>query len=356
MKTLLCFVILACGMMATAQDLRLPDASPEAMVMQEVGISKVTISYSSPAVNGREIWGNLVPYGMEKSNPFGHGKPMPWRAGANENTTITLTHDAKIEGQILKAGTYSIHMIPETDQWVIIFNNNYTSWGSFFYEESEDALRVTVKPQMMADSQDRLSYGFDNTDRNKTIAYLRWEKIKVAFTISFDTPQIVLNYIRQRLKNREAWDHGSLSQAAQFALRNNSLDEALSWTDRAINSGGGTSAFFLKSIILDKQGKKTEADAIKKRAIDNATEADLNTFGYQLLGQGKAAEAVEVFRANAKKFPDSWNVYDSLGDGLEAIGDKKGAIDSFTKAQKMVKDDANKKRIGDTLKRLQDSK
>ncbi len=348
-------LLLCCS--AFAQDLRLPDASPWAYVAQEVGISKIKIEYHSPSVNGREVWGKLVPYGFEKNNPFGNGKPMPWRAGANENTTFTLTHDALVEGKELKKGTYGLHMVPGKDEWTIIFSNNSTSWGSFFYEESEDALRINVKPIMVNDMQERLTYGFDNTNMKQTTVFLRWEKLKVPFNITFDTPAIVYDYMKKRTRDREAFDGPSLLQAAQYCVRNNlDLNQAIYWVDRAVQMGQGASAQFLKATIQEKQGKTADAESTKKAAIERATENELNTYGYQLLGQSKAKEALEIFKTNAKKYPDSWNVYDSLGDGYKAAGDKKAAIDSFTKAQKMVKDDANKKRIGDILKELNETK
>jgi hypothetical protein len=335
----------------------LPDASPLAMVMQEVGISNVTISYHSPAVNGREIWGKLVPYGFDPNNPFGHGKPTPWRAGANENTIITLTHDAQVEGKPLRAGAYGLFMVTGPEQWTLIFSKNSTSWGQFFYEESEDALRVTVIPVAVSESQDRLSYGFDNTTTTQTTAYLRWEKFKIPFSISFDTPSIVVENLKNQLRNRNAFDGKSLIRAANYCVQNNiALDQASAWTDRALAYGGGNAARFAKAAVLEKQGKTVEATAMRKTAIENANEIELNNYGYVLLGQKKIIEAIDVFKTNAAKNPQSWNVWDSLADGYEQKGDKKLAIENYKKAYKLVKDDGNKKRIEDILKKLSESK
>ena len=349
--------VMSLSTVSSQELLKFPEASPWAMVMQRVGISDVTISYHSPAVNGREVWGKLVPYGFESSNPFGNGKPTPWRAGANENTTITLTHDAMIEGKPLHAGTYGLFMVTGPDTWTIIFSNNSTSWGHFFYEESEDALRVTVKPVAVSESQDRLSYGFDNTNTTQTTLYLRWEKLKVPITIAFDTPTIVVENLKKQLRSRDSFDGKSLIQGANYCLQNNiALDQAALWADRAIVYGGGNPAQFVKAAILEKQGKTQEADAMRKTAIESATENELNQYGYNLLAQKKMKEAVAVFQTNAKKHAESWNVWDSLADGYDQSGDKKLAIENYNKALKMVKDDANKKRIGDILKRLNESK
>jgi predicted negative regulator of RcsB-dependent stress response len=342
---------------ASQELLIMPDASPAAMVMQEVGISKVTISYHSPAINGREVWGKLVPYGFEAATPFGNGKSTPWRAGANENTTFTLTHDAQIEGKPLRAGTYGLFMVAGPDEWTIIFSNNSTSWGHFFYEESEDALRVTVKPVSVSESQERLSYGFDNSNNTKTTAYLRWEKLKVPITITFDTPSIVVENLKKQLRNRNAFSGQALIRAANYCIQNNiALDQAAYWADRAVNNGGGNAALFTKAAVLEKQGKKPEADAMLKKAIDGANENELNAYGYALLGQKKIDAALDVFKTNTVKFPKSWNVWDSLGEVYDQKGDKKSAIENYNKALKIVTDDANKKRIGDILKKLNEGK
>jgi TolA-binding protein len=351
------FAILSFSALSAQELLIMPDASPEAMVMQEVGISKVKISYHSPAINGREVWGKLVPYGWEPATAFGNGKSTPWRAGANENTTITFSHDAQVEGKSIPAGTYALFMVVQPDVWTIIFSKNSTSWGHFFYEESEDVLRVNVKPEVVSESQDRLSYGFDNTSNTKTTAYLRWEKIKTPFTITFDTPAIVVENLKKQLRNRNAFNGQALLRAANYCLQNNiALDQAAYWAERSVAYNGGAMAQFTKANILEKQGKAPDAEALRKTAMDNANEADLNTYGYNLIAQNKMKEAIDAFKMNVKKHPDSWNVYDSLGEALAQNGDKKSGIENYTKALKMVKDDANKKRIEDILKKLNESK
>jgi len=143
-KLVLCLII-SISSSAFAQ-LSFPSGSQHANVSQRVGITDITISYSRPSVKGREIWGKLVPYGMNNLG-FGTASESPWRAGADENTTISFTHDVTVEGKTLKAGTYGLHMIIYEDgKATIIFSNNSTAWGSFFYEPKEDALRVDVQP------------------------------------------------------------------------------------------------------------------------------------------------------------------------------------------------------------------
>jgi len=170
------------GSSALAQDSK-PRLSLKASVTQRLGVdTDITIDYSRPGVKGRKIWGGLVPYGMAPANESSNGKPFPWRAGANENTTIEFNNDILIEGQKLSAGKYGIHIIPSEKDWVIIFSMNNSSWGSFSYDREEDALRITVTP-VTAPQQEWLMFGFEDLAGTSALAYLHWEKLKVPFTI-----------------------------------------------------------------------------------------------------------------------------------------------------------------------------
>jgi len=143
------------ALLAQFPGLTLPPSggNQKASVTQFVGPVKISIGYSGPSVHGPdgksrrgEIWGKLVPYGLTNLG-FGNGKPGPWRAGANENTVFSASHAVLIEDKPLPAGEYGLHMIAGPEQWTLIFSKNSTAWGSFFYEESEDALRVSVTPR-----------------------------------------------------------------------------------------------------------------------------------------------------------------------------------------------------------------
>ena len=158
--------------------------SLKAGVMQRLGAdTDITIEYSRPGVKGRKIWGALVPYGMAPGNQYSKNQPFPWRAGANENTTISFSKDVLIEGKPLPAGKYGLHMIPSEKEWTIVFSKNNSAWGSFSYKPEEDALRVTVTP-VAAPFEVWLSYGFDDLAGKSATAFLRWEKLKVPFKIS----------------------------------------------------------------------------------------------------------------------------------------------------------------------------
>jgi hypothetical protein len=167
---------------AVAQDKEVRK-SLHASVTQRLGVdTDVTFDFSRPGVKGRKIWGDLVPFGMYPGNEYSDNKPYPWRAGANENTTIEFNKDMKISGKKVAAGKYGIHMIPSEKEWTVIFSKQNDSWGSFAYDESQDALRITVKPEK-AEHQEWLNYGFDNLDGTKATAFLHWEKVKVPFSI-----------------------------------------------------------------------------------------------------------------------------------------------------------------------------
>ncbi len=172
---------LSSPMMAQNSEVR---ASPMASTTQQIGAdTEITFNYSRPAVKGRKVWGDMVPYGMAVGNQYSNDKPYPWRAGANENTTVTFSKDVMVEGEMLAAGTYGVHMIPSEDEWTVIFNKVNDSWGSFAYDETQDALRVTVTPEP-APMQEWLTFGFDDMTANSTEAYLHWEELKVPFEIA----------------------------------------------------------------------------------------------------------------------------------------------------------------------------
>lgn len=160
-----------------------PRKSPKASVMQRIGAdTDIVIDYSRPGVKGRTIWGDLVPYGMNEGNDYSKNKPYPWRAGADENTTITISKDVNINGNKLPAGKYGIHMVPGQSEFKVMFNKVSNSWGSYSYDASQDALTITVKP-VTAEHTEWLEYGFENLSASGATAYLKWEKLKIPFKI-----------------------------------------------------------------------------------------------------------------------------------------------------------------------------
>ncbi|MFN0159206.1 MAG: DUF2911 domain-containing protein [Bacteroidota bacterium] len=328
--------------MAQFPAMKTPQPSPKASVSQTVGISEVTIVYSKPGIKNRKVWGDLVPY------------DQVWRAGANENTTLSFSHDATVGGKLLPAGTYGLHMIPTMNDWTVILSKNSTSWGSFFYKEGEDAVRVKVKPQPV-EHQEWLLYTLDNLSDKSVDVVMQWEKLKVAFKLEFDIPSIVIANAREsHVRGLAGFFWQGFNQAAAYSLQNNTnFDEALSWVDQSIAINENFTNLQTKAGIVEKLGRQKEADDLRTRSMTLATEADINMLGYQHLGAGRIKEAVELFKKNAKDYPNSWNVYDSLGEAHEANGDTKLAKESYAKAFSLVKDETNKMRIGGILKKLQ---
>jgi hypothetical protein len=317
--------------------LKLPDQSPAATITQTVGLTEITVNYHRPAVNGRPIWGALVPYNET------------WRAGANENTVVSFSSDVKIAGKSLKAGSYGLHMIPTAKDWTIAFSNMTTAWGSFTYDQKEDALRVTVTPKPGA-MEERLVYRFDDPGETKATLVLAWEKLAVPIAIEIETPKVVMASVRGQLRGPAGFSWQGYNQAANYWLRHGGpLDEATKLADRSIQQSPTFQNQSTKAAILEKQGNAKAAAEMRAKALPLASEADMNQLGYQLLGEKKVDEALKVLKANTEKYPESWNAQDSYGEALAGKGDKPAAIAAYTKALALAKDPIQKKRIEGTL-------
>jgi hypothetical protein len=322
------------------QQLTTPQPSQESSVSQTIGLTNITISYHRPGVKGREIWGKLVPF------------DAVWRAGANENTTISFADEVMIGGKTLPAGTYGLHMIPSEKEWTIIFSNNYWSWGSFFYDEKEDALRIKATPAP-AEHQEWLSYSFENPSVNSVNVVMHWEKLKISFKVEIDN-KVLADHFRKELNGLDGFFWQPWNQAANYALQNNmDIDEALSWADHSININRTFQNLWTKAGLLEKKGESTEAESLRNEAMEISTEADINNLGYQYLGAKQIDKAIETFKKNVKDYPKSWNVYDSLGEGYAAKGETDLAIEYYKKALDMVKNEAQKERITNVLKGLE---
>jgi tetratricopeptide (TPR) repeat protein len=318
-----------------AQLTTLPDGgNKKATVAERIGITDVVINYSRPGVKGRErkIWGQLVPAGFNDLG-FGTSKAAPWRAGANENTTIQFSDDVKIEGQTLPAGKYGFFIAYDPNECTLIFSKNATSWGSFFYDDKEDALRVKVKPVPLDKTVEWLKYDFmDETENSATIA-LQWEKLSIPFKVEVDYVKTQLETFRRELRSEKNFNPGwqSFVQAARFtANRNIDLEEGLQWADRAINEPFVGQANFVtlstKAAILTKLGRTKEADSLMKQAIPMGNVQQLHAYGRQLIQEKKAKDALEVFQMNYKKNPNQFTTLVGLARGYSANGDYKNAL------------------------------
>jgi len=327
------FLISAYGV-ADAQALATPRVpSPGSTLSQTIGISTVTINYSRPSVKGREVWGKLVPYGWNKQLNFGTGNSAPWRAGANENTTITLSHAGKIEGKDVPAGTYGLFFVINQDNsGEVVLSKDYQAWGSFFYDEKNDLMRAPIKVRDNGHTE-MLTYDFMNLTKTTGELVLNWEKKQFPVKIEFDVDGLVIANAKDKLNGSTGFDVHNWITAANYSLQNKvDLDQGLKWADVAVNRDPRFPSSNLKANILDAMGKSDDAEKIRSQALATATEADVNNYGYQLLNQKKFDKAIEVLSANTKNFPKSPNVWDSLGEAYALKGDKTNAIKNFKKS------------------------
>ncbi|HVG34318.1 MAG TPA: DUF2911 domain-containing protein [Pyrinomonadaceae bacterium] len=259
--------------------LRLPRPSQKASVMQTIGVTDVTITYSRPGVKGRKIWGDApaaAPTGtatLDDSRtrlkdapivPYGH----VWRTGANEATTFTVTDDVLINGQKLAAGTYSLHTIPSKDEWTIIFNSDAGQWGSFTYDEKKDVLRVKAKPQMAADNEEWLSFDIPEVTPNSARVNIRWEKLTVPFTVEVPNMEALMRTKIDAAVAANPTDWRIPLQVANYYANNSKQEEALSWADRSIKVKETYQNLATKAQMLYAAGRKDEAIALAGQAIE----------------------------------------------------------------------------------------
>jgi hypothetical protein len=344
--------------------------NPQASVTQAIGVVRVTIDYSSPRVvrgtNNRQgkIWGELVPWGLADLG-FNGCKSCPWRAGANENTTFKVSHDVKVQGQPLAAGTYGLHMIPGQDEWTVIFSKDASSWGSFWYDPKQDALRVKTKAGK-SDYHEWLSYEFTEREPAKATVALKWEELQIPFSIAVDNPnQLWVDQMRAELRQSAGFSYQNWQQAADFCAQNKfNLAEGLTWAQRAVSdptwSGGVENFSTLASLanLQDLNGLGPESAKTFDKALSHptATPIQIHLAARQLMASGKKDQALRVFQLNAKRFPNQWPVHVGLMRGYAATGDKKKALEEARLALAQAPDEANKKNLQNMIKLLEEGK
>jgi hypothetical protein len=294
--------------------MNLPRPSQHAVVTQRIGITDITINYSRPLVNGRKVWGDLVPYGQ------------PWRAGANENTTISFSDPVTIDGQPLPAGTYGLHMIPAENEWTIAFSKTNTAWGSFTYDKSEDALRITAKPAA-TDFHDALTYDFDDLKPDSAVVTLRWEKVAVPFKVGVNVHEIVEDNLRKQLRGRNQYEWQGWDDSANYLLAEKTdLDDALKYSNQSIQIEERYDNLMTKSQVLDALGHKDEAKTARNQALEKADVNQLYGYALQLQAQKKPDEAFQVYRTLAKRFPDHWRAHAAMARVYSGQGDFDNAL------------------------------
>lgn len=307
-------------------------------VCQWMGEVEVCVTYNSPDVtlpSGKsrrgEIWGKLVPYGLYEQpwlEEEGEKRmAKPWRAGANENTVITFSHDVAVEGKLLQAGTYGVFYIAGEETWELILSNDSDKWGAYFYDENQDALRVKITPKT-ANYHEWLTYEFTTRKLESTTLTLYWEDLQVPVRITVpDVHQVYLNAISKALSSHQMEYWYNWQEAAQYCLDNNvELEQGLAWAEKAINQGWVGEANFnsirTKAELLIALGRTQEGDSLLQFAIQYTGGVfDLHNYGRKLLSRGQIMEALAVFKINAEKHPNYWVSQLGLARGYGAAGD-----------------------------------
>jgi hypothetical protein len=345
MKKLFLLWIASCFFLPAIQaqmDLPPSGGNPRATITEEVGITSITIKYSRPDVNKREgqIWGKLITYGFTSSSLDNNLNNKPWRAGANENTTISFEHDVKVEGKNLKAGTYGLHMAVWPDSVVIIFSNDTEAWGSFYYNDRADALRVTVKPVALDKSVEYLKYEFIEHKEKYCVIALQWEKLSIPFKVDVDVDNIVIARLRDQVSGQRGFNATLLQSAANYCLNKNiNLEEALGWAQRA-GAFRSYSTFRTLAIAYEKLNRLREADSVMKDALDMANANQYGAYSRTLITQKRSDKAIEVMLAGKTRFGDVIAVNNNLMFAYSAKGDFKNALVYANKA--MANLDADK--------------
>ena len=310
--------------------LDLPRDSQHSLVMQRIGITDITVNYHRPLVKGRTIWGKVVPYGEV------------WRAGANENTTIAFTDPVMVEGKALPAGVYGLHMIPGESEWTVIFSKAHTAWGSFTYNQADDALRVSVKPKT-AELQEALVYSFDDVKPDSAVLTMRWEKVAVPFKVDVDTHGLVKASLHRQLQGLPQYTWEGWDDAATYLADNKyDLEEALQYEDTSIKTEERYDNLMTKARILDELGRKDDATSARNRALELATSVQLYVYGRQLQRDGKQDEAFQYYRQASKKNPNDWvshigsaRIYSAQGDYASAEKEMQLAVSGAPDNQKV---------------------
>ena len=320
----------------------LPEASQRASVVQRLGITDITISYHRPLVGGRKVWGGLVPY------------DQVWRAGANENTTITFSDPVSVEGAALPKGTYGLHMIPGTDMWTVIFSKNATSWGSFTYKEAEDALRVKVKPQP-CEMHEALTYDFDDVKRESATVTMRWEKLAAPFHVAVNDKELTMSSLREQLRGGMQYTWQGWAEAANYSLTTKTdLEQGLQWADGAIRQEERFDTLMLKAQLLDGLSRGGEAAPVRQKALGMANATQLYFYGRQLqLVEKKPDDAMGVFRQTAERYPTHWLGHMSLARLNSASGDHAKALAEMKAAMAADPPEQQKPTIANYIKRLE---
>jgi hypothetical protein len=348
-----------------AQGLRIPGTvNISCSAGRKVGTTEINIHWNAPGVKGREgkIWGTDIAYFGTTVLGFGSDVQSPWRAGADECTTMSFSTDVTINGQLLKAGKYAFFIELGKEESTLIFNSNIQAWGSYFYDITKDVMRVTTKQQKdQKNLKERLEYIFTNQTPKSVEVALEWEYWSIPFTVEVDLKATLLADIQAQMSGALGFDPPSLIAAANWCLQQEiNLDQALGWINSATNPNlGGINSFqalSVKSGILKKKGKNEESDLIMNQALDNANIIELHQYGRQLLNEKKVNEAMSVLEKNYTKNKGAWPTNVGMMRAHSALGNIKKALEFAKEALKQAPDDINKNNLQNAIKTLESGK
>lgn len=360
-KSTLSILFLFIGQLASAQ-LTFPanGGSTKGSVSEDIGLTRVTVDYGRPAVRGREgkIWGETVYVGYAPNPGFGSATKIPWRAGANENTTITFSTDVTIEGKKLAAGKYGFFIAYDPKECTLIFSKDTEAWGAFYYNEKNDVLQVKVKPKPVNESMERLTYSFSDQTDSTAVLSLIWEKLSIPFTIGTELQKLQLASIERELTSSKGFtSQAHLEVAAYYMEQNIKLDEAAKHLDIAARAMPNFNVLSTKAELQEKMGKKEEAAITFKKAIDaSANASQAHNYARRLLQEQKNEKAFEVFKMNYDRYPNIYTSNMGMARGYSALGNYKEALKYANKALAQAPDANNKTVVEKSIAVLKEGK
>ncbi|MFN8344157.1 MAG: DUF2911 domain-containing protein [Spirosomataceae bacterium] len=333
----------------------------KATLSEQIGIINISISYGRPGVKGREgkIWGTSVAHYGFKDLGHGTSTAAPWRAGANENTTFTFSHPVKIEGKDLPAGKYGFFISLGDGESTLIFSKVSNSWGSFYYDPAEDALRVTVKNEVLDKSIEWLKYEFSDETKNSAVVSLSWEKRRIPFKIEADTQKAQMASFRSELRTtRPYYD---FIEAANYCIANNiELEQALAWMDRAIYfrimGQKNFQTLSAKAAVLMKMSRIDDAKKVMEEAIPMGSMSEVHQYARTLLGMNQVQDALKIFKANYDKYPNVLTTNVGLGRAYSAMGDYKKALEYMKAALPQAAEGLEKNNVENLIRKLEEGK
>jgi len=365
MKTLLqVAVFFLSGISCLAQIMPItlePDGgNKKASVSEQIGIVKIAITYGRPGVKGREgkIYNTPVAHYGFRDQGHGTSNAAPWRAGANENTTISFSHPVKVEGKDLPAGAYGFFIALGEEESTLIFSKVSTSWGSFYYDPAEDALRVNVKNVALDKSVEWLKYEFVDQTPNSAVIAMSWEKRMIPFKVEADTKNLQIAAFKNDFRTtRPYYDY---IQAADWCVQNDfELEQALAWMDRAIYfrimGEKNFRTLSTKAAVLMKMNRVADAKKVMEEALPMGTMLDVHFYGRQLLNMKESEEAMKVYKLNYERHPNEFTTNVGMGRAYSSKGDYKKALTYMKAALPQAPDDGNKTNVETMIKKLQDN-